>query len=371
MASHPTVWELAPHTKAKHEILRRYLGAWFPILTARGWNQRVIFLDGFAGPGRYQGGEPGSPIIALDTLVRHPLFDKLAQCEFVMIFVESDAARVANLEQEIDAYWKAHGGAPSNVKIHIRKGTFADTADEILTNLESQQSSMAPTFAFVDPFGFKGVPLDITRRLLRHDKCEVFFNLMYDSFNRFITSDNDEATQTHLTELFGTNEYRLVDGLEPDDRQDYLHGLFERQLHDVVGCRYTHHFRMKGSNGHNVCSLFFGTKNIKGIEVMKEAMWGLDPASGMTFSDRLAGQDVLFQPQPNFSPLRQAILDRFAGQARVPVEQIEHYVLAETPYKASHYKKQVLKPLQIEGKISAVLQKSNNTYPPGTVLSFA
>ena len=59
-----TVWPLEPHTKAKHEILRRYLGAWFPILTSGGWNRRVIFLDGFAGPGRYSACEPGSPIIA-------------------------------------------------------------------------------------------------------------------------------------------------------------------------------------------------------------------------------------------------------------------------------------------------------------------
>lgn len=27
----PTVWERPPHTKAKHDILTRYLGAWFGI----------------------------------------------------------------------------------------------------------------------------------------------------------------------------------------------------------------------------------------------------------------------------------------------------------------------------------------------------
>lgn len=58
-----TVWPLEPHTAAKHALLKNYLGAWFPILaSARG---RVVFLDGFAGPGHYDGGEPGSPIIAL------------------------------------------------------------------------------------------------------------------------------------------------------------------------------------------------------------------------------------------------------------------------------------------------------------------
>jgi three-Cys-motif partner protein len=58
------VWPLEPHTKGKHEVLRHYLEAWFPIL---GFTQgRIVFIDGFAGPGEYAGGEKGSPLIALD-----------------------------------------------------------------------------------------------------------------------------------------------------------------------------------------------------------------------------------------------------------------------------------------------------------------
>ena len=30
-----TVWQIEEHTKAKHEILRRYLSAWFPILASK------------------------------------------------------------------------------------------------------------------------------------------------------------------------------------------------------------------------------------------------------------------------------------------------------------------------------------------------
>ena len=46
-----TIWPLEPHTAAKHEILRRHLGAWFPIMCS--WNRRLVFVDGFAGPGQY------------------------------------------------------------------------------------------------------------------------------------------------------------------------------------------------------------------------------------------------------------------------------------------------------------------------------
>jgi three-Cys-motif partner protein len=53
---------------AKHEILTRYLDAWFPILAS--WNTKVFFIDGFAGPGTYQGGEHDSPLLAMEAAQR-------------------------------------------------------------------------------------------------------------------------------------------------------------------------------------------------------------------------------------------------------------------------------------------------------------
>ena len=58
-------WACQAHTAAKHDIYRRYLARWFPILLA-GANAypSVTYAEGFAGPGIYSGGEPGSPVIA-------------------------------------------------------------------------------------------------------------------------------------------------------------------------------------------------------------------------------------------------------------------------------------------------------------------
>lgn len=66
---HATTWPLEPHTSAKHEIMRRYLGGWFPILGSA--HRRIVFIDGFAGPGVYDHGQHGSPVIALNTLLNH------------------------------------------------------------------------------------------------------------------------------------------------------------------------------------------------------------------------------------------------------------------------------------------------------------
>jgi hypothetical protein len=51
----PTVWRADAHTFAKHDILRQFLGAWFPILSRQAANlgrsqRNVLYVDGFAGP---------------------------------------------------------------------------------------------------------------------------------------------------------------------------------------------------------------------------------------------------------------------------------------------------------------------------------
>ena len=115
------IWPLEAHTRAKHELLRRYLAAWFPVLTNRGFNRRVLFLDGFAGPGIYANGEPGSPIIALDTLVNHKHFPNLAHSEFDFHFVEPDRERFDSLEEQLRLFWARHpGGQPANVLKYTR-----------------------------------------------------------------------------------------------------------------------------------------------------------------------------------------------------------------------------------------------------------
>ena len=107
--SHHVLWELKRHTGAKHQILRAYLAAWFPILgSAHG---RVIFVDGFAGPGEYMGGEPGSPLVALEAASVHR--DRLSRRELMFLFIEEDAERHEHLEGVIAAK-QAAGEIPAN-----------------------------------------------------------------------------------------------------------------------------------------------------------------------------------------------------------------------------------------------------------------
>jgi len=96
------VWPIEPHTQAKHELLRHYLGAWFPIMASR--ERRLVFIDGFAGPGIYEGGEPGSPVIALRALLQHGAFSRFGHRQFVFHFIESERPRFERLLAELQQF---------------------------------------------------------------------------------------------------------------------------------------------------------------------------------------------------------------------------------------------------------------------------
>ncbi len=92
-------WELEPHTEAKHRIYQGYLNAWFPILIRR--YGVVTYAEGFSGCGIYARDEPGSPIIALRTLLRRrrEFGEHLKRARF--LFVEKERHNVDLLAIEL------------------------------------------------------------------------------------------------------------------------------------------------------------------------------------------------------------------------------------------------------------------------------
>lgn len=360
-------WVYPPHTKAKHQMLAKYLDAWYAILAS--WHGRIIFLDGFAGRGRYTDGSDGSPLIALQRLLNHrswPVMQK--KCEFVFVFVEHDRQNFESLEAEIAAFRAAQQPWPANVKIELVHGTFDKAATDVLEQLREQKANLAPMFAFVDPFGYSGLPMDLLAEFFAYNRTELFVNFMVGHVQRFITRDGQERV---MHELFGMDVSEILENFDPDDteRVEHLRQVYERQLKDRIGFDYIQSFRMVNDTGNVGYYLMHGTRHREGVKKMKYAMWSVDPGTGIQFSDRSAGIDVLFEPTPDYGPLRTAMLKRFAGRSGVSVDEIEWFAVLESPYRETHVRK-VLRPLEDEGVITVNRPPDKKQYTAGVTISF-
>jgi len=361
-----TLWAPDPHTLVKHEILRGYLQAWYPIMAHRGF-RRVIVIDGFAGPGRYDDGKLGSPLLMLSLLIDRKDFRRLAGTQFVFCFVESRKDRFDRLEQEIKAFQEAHQPWPENVKIVTRSGPFVETAEWIAGRYRGTGKRMDPTFAFIDPFGIKGLPLKLLADLLEHPGCELFVNFMINPASRFAPSNQIDPV---LDELYGCRDYTQAEGLTGAERISFLRGLYAEQLRKVAGFPYVQSFGMRNRTGNILYDLVFATRSVTGLEKMKAAMWKADPSGNFEFSDRKAGWVPLFIDDPlDLDPLRRALLKAFAGRT-VTIEEIERYTIVETPYLPTHLRKNVLTPWEKE-KVIQVSRPGKHGFPAGTRITFS
>lgn len=76
---------------------------------------------------------------------------------------------------------------------------------DILDQLDEQQSRLAPALVMMDPFGIKGIPMEVIHRILGNDKCEVYVTFMWEAINRHMATPEFAE---HMTSLFGTEEWR-------------------------------------------------------------------------------------------------------------------------------------------------------------------
>ncbi len=92
----------------------------------------------------------------------------------------------------------------------------------------------------------------------------------------------------------------------------------------------------------------------------------VDEGGEFSFSDATdPKQLVLFTKAPNFEALEKSICGRFAGKT-ASVEEIEGFVLADTPFRETHYKTQVLRRLEKRDPPRITALSSNPKRKPGT-----
>jgi three-Cys-motif partner protein len=209
-------WPLVPHTAAKLGLLGAYLAPWFAILSNGGF-PRVVYIDGFAGPGRYSGGEDGSPIVALKALAAH---GQRLQSTFEFHFVERDRRTFEELHTNI-ATLEAQGLISSGTSITVYQTTFEDAYDQAIAPRLAQLAG-APAFALVDPFGWTGIPMRIMADLMKRPSTELLLNFMFEEINRFL-SHRDQPE--NLDALFGCQEWRSADHRSGHARKSFLHDL--------------------------------------------------------------------------------------------------------------------------------------------------
>lgn len=323
-----TVWERDPHTAAKHEIIKRYLRAWLPILLNT--RDTITYAEGFSGPGVYKHGEPGSPVIAYVEALRDLAPRDGKRVQFAL--VEGSAKRLAILKEQLEKVGAPRPSAP----VDYRRGTCAAA---LMPLLEKVGAFDAPIFALLDSWGSPVIPHEIPTRLAANPSSEVLITFQPQFLARFGKNTRLRAAGDRA---FGSTAWQQVAALPRERKFAFLVETYRNSIRDA-GFAYVLSFELLDEQGHQL-HLVFGTNNKVGLERMKDAMWKVDPLQGVRYRDpRDPNQESLeITFEPGTGPLSRLIQRHMAEiGSDCTLEELRDLALFESVYRPPHASKVV------------------------------
>lgn len=363
--------EQEEQSRIKAQIVSKYFWAWAKVVMPRVQQPGggIVYMDLFAGRGRYADGSPSTPLLVLEKAVRDAEMCRM----LTAVFWDADEDNVRILQAEIDAL--ADVGALTH-RPSVRHRAVCDDSAKLL-----EMVCMFPTLLFVDPWGYKGVSRRLLNAVLKDwgSECILFFN-----YRRINMALQNPKMRDMMDDLFGrerVDQLRAeVEPLDSDTRElvvveRFMEALAEnRQLHVIP-------FRFRDARGTRTCHhLFFMTKNVLGYTIMKDIMAKESSGSEQgvaqfEYNPATRNFPMLFEYNRPLDDLGEMLLSQFAGQS-LRMEDVYQKHQVGTPFVKKNYKS-ALANLEAAGKIVVVPPASerrhingNPTFADDVVIQF-
>ncbi|MGA9882760.1 MAG: three-Cys-motif partner protein TcmP [Candidatus Acidiferrales bacterium] len=367
MADEDFFEEPSEQSKVKARIVYKYFGAWAKIMisSVRNHGDRIAYIDLFAGPGRYRNGTTSTPVMVLEKAVSDPAMLQM----LVTVFNDKNPANAKSLRQ-------VFGTVPGVERLRYAPQIQSEEVGAEIVKL-FEQTKLVPTLLFVDPWGYKGLSLDLIRSVLKNWGCDCIFFFNYNRVNPGLTNP---AVREHMNMLFGEERAerirRQLTRLNPEEREALIIEELSKALQET-GANYVLPFCFKSEQGTRTTHhLIFVTKHPKGYEIMKEIMVreSSEQNQGVgSFAYSAASKNfpLLFQLSRPLDDLEEMLLDDFAGETLSMGEIYMRHNVGK-PYVKANYKR-ALTNLESTANIEAIPSaesRRKGTFADQVIVSF-
>lgn len=354
--------EQREQSQIKAEIVSDYFFVWAKVIISTqkryGRSGTIAYMDLFAGPGRYKDGATSTPLMILERAIQEPDF-----CErLVAIFNDKDSDNSHSLEEAIAAL-------PEIGKLkHKPKVYTSEIGDQVVKQFENQR--LAPTFLFVDPFGYKGLSLRLVQSVLKDWGCDCVFFFNYGRINAGLSND---AVSEHMVALFGETRAKSLRAkfeatdLRPVEREALIVDEMKKALEELGG-KHVLPFRFKNPSGTRTTHhLFFVSKHFKGFEIMRDIMYSHSHkeqgVAKFEYNPAEAGQRSLFEFLRPLEDLEEMLLTAFAGQTVSFTDVYESHSVGRGFVKKNY--RDVMCRMELDGKLR--MEPQHGSRKSGTI----
>ena len=257
--------ERSDQSEVKARIVTKYFFAWAHVMmrAVERRGGKIAYIDLYAGPGRYKDGAASTPLLVLDTAIND---SKMARM-LVSYFNDSRNENTATLQEEIN---KLRGVEKLKYKPITTCGEVDGEAARYF-----EKTLRIPSFSFIDPFGYKGLSLNIIKGVIKDWGCDCVF---FFNYNRINAGIGNQFVAPHMDNLFGkarADALRIrLPGMKPELREALV---LEELANEIKRLGGTHvlPFTFKNTRGTRTShKLIFVSKHFRGYSIMKSIMAG-------------------------------------------------------------------------------------------------
>jgi three-Cys-motif partner protein len=357
-------------SQVKTAIVAKYFDAWSHVMIGAqkrfsAQPGKIAYIDLFAGPGRYKDGTKSTPLLILEKAIQ----DADLRQMLVTIFNDKDDKNKCSLDKAI------HDLPGIDTLKYAPQVMCHEVGDQIVQKFA--QMRLVPTLFFVDPWGYKGLSLQLINSVLKDWGCDCIFFFNYNRINMGLPN---QAVKDHMDALFGkqrADRLRIrLESLPPEMRELEIIEEICQALKEMGGTFVLPFGFMNDRGTRTSHHLIFVSKAFRGYEIMKDIMAresseALQGVASFDYSPADQRQPLLFELARPLDDLEKMLLTGFSGQT-LPMQAIYERHNVGRRYIKKNYKSALMS-LEQASKITAdppAAQRRQGTFGDGVRATF-
>ena len=270
------------HSKAKLDVLRRYLRAYFDRLNVNPQREefKLDLVDGFAGGGTFLDGDEilsGTPLIMLeeseaarDRLNRNRTKSLRFDCKCYFVDVEpvhTDHLRKTLIER---------GYAVDDARIVVRNGSFEEEVDGIIKEIQQRQPRAGRAIFLLDQTGFSQVAFALVARIFRElPAAEVILTFAADALVNHLDETPQQIKATAPLQLTESQIRDLIRYREGDGGRALVQRTLRAHARTMTGAVYDTPFFIRPKQSRRALWFLHLSRHPTARDVMIQRHWQL------------------------------------------------------------------------------------------------
>jgi len=317
-------------TETKLELFENYLKQWLPTFLYGPQARTINIVDFFAGCGKDDDGNPGSPFRILRVIDVFKIHIRRTNSLINVMLNEKSTNKYDELNRTIIDEIKLIGLSEKNLKIICENKEFEVFFKKIRPYLD-----MGNNFLFFDQYGLKYFSKEVLQLLSEFLKTDFLVFLSSSYVNRF-----------------DFPEY--LPGFKIDrDHEDYFHihqnllDYYRTWVPNGSDLRL-YPFSLKKEKSGNIYGLIFGTRSLRGVEKFLNVAWKISSENGNANFDIECDlpkrQEELFEPRrlTKIEAFEKELRDKFCSEQSFSNEDVYLFTL-DRGHPPSHGKDILIK----------------------------